>query len=154
MTACTSPARTSSSTHRTISAQLTITSKSSITSIDDPLSATDGSANTALETHAEELLGFHGELHRQLAKDLLAESVDDHRHGILRRDAPLPTIEELVLADLRGRGLMFDLGGAVGDLEIREGMGAALVAEQQGVTPRVVPRAGRALQDLHQPTVG
>src|SRR3989441_3311737 len=136
MTACTSPARTSRSSPRRISVRLTLACRSSITSIADPLLATDGSANTALETHAEELLGFHGELHRQLAKDLLAETVDDHRHGILGRDAPLPTIEELVLADLRGRGLMLDLGGAVGDLEIWGGMGRGLVAEQQGATLR------------------
>src|SRR5439155_868565 len=100
MTACTSPACTSRSSPRRISAPLTLACRSSITSIADPLLAADGSANAALETHAEELLGFHGELHRQFAKDLLAETVDDHRHGILGRDAPLPTIEELVLADL------------------------------------------------------
>src|SRR5713101_9095147 len=85
MTACTSPACTSRSSPRRISVPLTLACRSSITSIDDPLLATDGSANTALETHAQELLGFHGELHRQLAKDLLAETVDDLRHGILGR---------------------------------------------------------------------
>src|SRR5713226_8361895 len=105
MTACTSPACTSRSSPRRISAPLTLACRSSITSIDDPLLAADGSANTALETHAQELLGFHGELHRQFAKDPLAETVDDHRHGVLGRDAPLPTIEELVLTDPRGRGL-------------------------------------------------
>src|SRR5881397_1793079 len=58
------------------------------------------SADAALQAHAQQLLGLHRELHGQLAENFLAESVDDHVHGVFQRDAARLAIEELVLADL------------------------------------------------------
>jgi len=45
-----------------------------------------------------------------------------------RRDAALVAVENLILADLGGRGLVLDAGGRIADLDIREGMRAAAVA--------------------------
>ena len=42
------------------------------------LAVLDGSAHRTLETDAEQFLRLHGELHRQLIKNLFAEAVDDH----------------------------------------------------------------------------
>jgi|SRR5687768_1959268 len=39
-------------------------------------------ADAAFETHAQELLRFHGKFHRQLAKYLLAEAIDDQSDGV------------------------------------------------------------------------
>src|SRR5258707_8373783 len=63
------------------------------------------SADTAFEAHRQQLLRLDGELHRQLLQDFLAKSVDDQRQRILVLDAALAAIEQLVLADLRGRRL-------------------------------------------------
>src|SRR5690606_30937051 len=41
----------------------------------------------AFEGDLEELLGFDGELHRQLAEHVLAEAVHDHVRGVLFGDA-------------------------------------------------------------------
>ena len=49
---------------------------------------------------------------------------------------------------------MLYLRRAVHNFEIGKGMGAALIAQQQRVTLRVVARAGSALHDLHQTPVG
>src|SRR5438132_623480 len=37
-----------------------------------------------LQAHPQQLLRLDGELHRQLAEDLLAEAVDDHADRVLR----------------------------------------------------------------------
>src|ERR671919_2984087 len=96
-----------------------------------PLSSKMALADTALEAHAQKLLRLHGKLHRQFAKDLLTEAVDDHRYRILRRNAALPAVKKLILADLRGRGLVLHLRQVVHYLKIRKGMGATLIAQKQ-----------------------
>src|SRR6185437_14181768 len=58
--------------------------------------------DAAFEADAQELLRFHGELHGQLAEDALAETIDNHRDGILGLEAALAQIEELIFADLGG----------------------------------------------------
>ncbi len=70
-------------------------------------------------------------------------------------EAALPAVEQLVLADLRGRRLVLDLRGRVLHLDVGEGVRAALVAEQQRVALRVVARAGRADRSIFtRPAVG
>ena len=49
---------------------------------------------------------------------------------------------------------MLHLRGVVLHLDVGEGVGAALVAQQQRVALRVVPGPGRPLEDLHQPAIG
>src|SRR5688572_33026805 len=87
--------------------------------------------DAALEADIQQLLRLHCEFHGELAENLFAESIDDHRDGSLRGDATLLAVEELILADLRGRSLVFHLSRGVFDLYIRESMGAAFVAHQQ-----------------------
>jgi hypothetical protein len=56
-------------------------------------------SDAAFEAHAEQLLRLDRELHRELLEYLLAESADDHRHGVLGGEAALAALEELLLAD-------------------------------------------------------
>src|SRR5690606_14305244 len=111
-------------------------------------------ADGAFEADFQELLGFHGEFHRKLAEDLLAEAVDDHRHRVLLADAAAAAIEQLVLADLGGRGLVLDGGGRMPDLDVGEGVRATLLADQQRVALGMVARALGAAVDLDQAAVG
>src|ERR687892_804573 len=101
-------------------------------------------ADTPLQTDAEQLLGLHGEFHRQLAKYLLTKTVNDHVHGIFRGNAPLPTIKELILADLGCRRFVLHLRGRVQYLEIRKRVSAAFITEKQRVALRVIARPGCA----------
>src|SRR5690606_6983398 len=66
----------------------------------------------------------------------------------------LAAVEELVVADLRGRGLVLDLGRVVLDLDVGERVRAALGADEQRVALRVVARTGGGPQHLHQAPVG
>src|SRR5437764_9302036 len=85
------------------------------------------SADTALEAHRQQLLRLDGELHRQLLQHFLAKTVDDQRQRILIREAALAAVEQLVLADLRGRRLVLDLGRRIAHLDVGHGMGAAAI---------------------------
>src|SRR6185503_7712100 len=73
---------------------------------------------------------------------------------VLGRESPLPTVKHLVLADLRGRRLVLDTSGAVLDLQVRERVRAALIANEQRVALRVVARTTRALGDLDEASIG
>ena len=113
-----------------------------------------GLADRAFQGHAQERLGLHRELHRQLLEDVLAEAVDDHAHRVLLGDTAALAVEELVLADLGGGRLVLHGGGAVADLLVGEGVGTALVADQQGVALGEVARPLGPRADLHQAPVG
>src|SRR3989454_4253930 len=116
---------------------------------------TGASAHRALEVqaHREKLLRLHGELHREVQEDLLAEPVHDHVRRVLRREPALLAVEQLVVPDFRGRRLVLELGGGLVHLDVRERVRAALVADQEGVALGVVPGVHRALVDLHPPAV-
>src|SRR3954447_9023425 len=51
--------------------------------------------NRSFERHAQQLLRFHRELHRELSKNFLAEPVHDHVHGVFQGDAAGLAIKEL-----------------------------------------------------------
>src|SRR3989475_6413829 len=108
------------------------------------------SAHRALEVqaHREELLGLHGELHREVQEDLLAEAVHDHVRRVLRSEPALLAVEQLVVPNLRGRRLVLELGGGLVHLDIGERVRPALVAEKEGVALGVVPRVHGSLVDL------
>jgi hypothetical protein len=72
----------------------------------------------------------------------LAEAADDQRRGLLRVDAALLAVEQALLGDARGGGLVFDHGVAARHVDVGEGVGAAVGADQQRVALRVVARAG------------
>src|SRR5690606_34175181 len=119
-----------------------------------PGPAAGSSSDRALQAHFQQLLGLDRELHRQLAEDLLAEAVDDQRDRVLLGDAAAAAVEQLVLADLGGGGLVLDRGAGVPHLDVGEGVGAALLADQQAVALGVVARAFGIAVDLHQAAVG
>src|SRR5690606_9415447 len=98
------------------------------------------SADAAFERDFQQLLGLHRELHGQLAEDLLAEAVDDQRDRVLLGDAAAAAVEQLVLADLGGGGLVLDRGAGIPHLDVGEGVGTALLADQQAVALGVVAR--------------
>src|SRR5690606_11485367 len=159
MMACTSPGFTSRVSPLRISRPLTDAWRFSIFSIvrDSGLGTRDSegrSSDGAFQRYFQELLGFDGEFHRQLAEHLLAGAVDDHRDRVLLADAAATAIEQLVVADLGGRCLVLDGGRRVPDLDVGEGMGAALLADQHRVALGVVARALGAAVDLDQAAVG
>src|SRR5688572_24783176 len=100
MIACTSPASIERVTPRRISFPSIPPRRSLISSSAIRLS------DASFQRDSQQLLRFHGELHRKLAEDLAAEAVDDHRDRVFRRDSTLRTVEELVFTDLRRRSLM------------------------------------------------
>src|ERR1035438_2993567 len=99
------------------------------------------SSNTSFRFERKQLGGFDGELHGELPEDVLAEAVDDHADGFLGGDAPLLEVEELLLADLAGGGLVLHLGATVLHLDIGEGAGAAGLTNEHGIALAEVPGA-------------
>src|SRR6266705_1124277 len=153
MIACTSPSFTARSTPRRISRPSTLAwrfliSSNTLSVIRSPLS------DAAFEADPQQALSLNREFHRQLLEDFLAEAVDDHRHRVFGRQAPLLRIEDLVLADLRRGRLVLHDRGAVAHVDIGERVRAAPVPDEHRVALRVVPRALGALEDLHQAAVG
>jgi hypothetical protein len=63
-------------------------------------------------------------------------------------------IEELIFADLAGAGFVLGPAGGVAHLDVRHRVRAAFVAQQQAVALRVIPRVGRAFENLHQAAIG
>src|SRR5690606_6492642 len=110
-------------------------------------------ADRALEADVQQILRLDRELHRQLLEDLAAESVDDHIDRVFLGEAALPTVEELVFADLGGRRLVLDARRALPRLDIRERTRAAAIAEQQRIALRVVPCAFRGRHDPDEPAI-
>src|SRR4051812_40975032 len=110
-------------------------------------------SDASLQRDAQQLLRFDRELHWQLAEDFPAEPADDQVDRVLGREAALATVKDLILSDLRRRRFVLYFGGRVFDLEVRKGVGPALVADEQRVALRVVARAPRLFGDLDQPAI-
>src|SRR3970040_425972 len=89
-------------------------------------------ASGPFQTHLQQLRGLHRELEWQLLEHAPAKAVDDHLLGVLLRDAALPAVEELVIADLGGGGLVLHAGRRVAHLDVGHGVRAPLIADQQG----------------------
>ena len=96
------------------------------------------SAHGAFEGDAEQLAGFGGELHGQFLEHVLGIAVDDEAHGLLGGNAALVAVEQLVLGDLAGGGLVLEDGGGVLHVDVGEGVGAAVAAQEQRVARGVV----------------
>src|SRR3954447_9772967 len=110
MMACTSPGFTVRAMPRRISFSPAFARRSLISSISTPKSEICAAArrplpDAAFQAHAQQLLRFHGELHRELLEHFLTEAVHDHRDRVFRVEAALLQVEDLVLADLRRGGL-------------------------------------------------
>jgi hypothetical protein len=54
-------------------------------------------AYAAFEADIDQLLGFHGEFHRQLLDHVTDEAIDDQRDGFLFGNATLHDVELLIL---------------------------------------------------------
>src|SRR3990172_1770590 len=146
MMACTSPRSIERSMPRRISRPPQRTCRRS--------TQRSGSANTALQRDAQQFLRLDGEFHRQLPEDLPAEPAHNQVDRLVCGQPALAAVEELVVANLRRRRLVLDASGRVPDLEIREGVRAAPVAEEQRVALRVVARPDRALRNPYEPAIG
>src|SRR5438093_5291622 len=110
-------------------------------------------SNAPFQTHAQQLTGFDGKLHRKLLKHLLAEPVDDGGNRVFNGKPSLLAIEDLILAYF-GRGrFVLDLGCRVLDFEIRKRVRTALVADQQRIALRVVTRVGGASEHLYHAAI-
>src|SRR5690606_20735305 len=88
----------------------------------------------AFEAEFQQFLRFHRKLHRQLIEHFLAEAVDERGDGLFGVDAAAAQIKQVVFADARGAGLVFDDGTGLARFDIREGVRAALRADQQRIT--------------------
>ena len=82
------------------------------------------SAHAAFETHAEQFLGFDGELHGEFLEHVLGVAVDDEADSTLGRDATLLTVEELFLGYLAGCGFVFENGIRVVSFNIWPNVGS------------------------------
>src|ERR1035438_758337 len=142
MMACTSPALMDRSMPLRISRPATLACRFLISS-NDIVSLSDAS----FETDSKQLLGFHGELHGQLAEDLFAEAVHDHGDRVFGGNAALPAIENLVFADLRSGCLVLHLRRRILHFEVGERVRAALIAQQHGIALRIVARVGVCLRE-------
>src|SRR5690606_31155045 len=78
----------------------------------------------------------------------------DQRDRVLLGDAAAAAVEQLVIADLGGGGLVLDGRIGVLHLDVGEGVGPALLADQQAVALGVVARAVGIAVDLDQAAVG
>src|ERR1700730_2971013 len=119
-----------------------------------PASGTPKSSDAALQADAQQLLRLDRKFHRQLAEHSLAKAVHDHRNSILSFQAALAEVEELVLTDLGGRSFVLHARRRVLHLDVREGMGAALITDEKRVALGVVACSPGVLQYLHLPSVG
>src|ERR1043166_6676631 len=79
----------------------------------------------ALKLQAQQSLGLDRKLHRQLQKHILAEAIDNQRHGVFLRDAALLQIEKLFFTDFRRRRFVLDTRAVVHHFDIRERVRAA-----------------------------
>ena len=87
--------------------------------------------HAAFETHTKELLGLNGKLHRELIDDILGIAIDDEVDGVFGGDAALVAIEELVFTDFRGRGFVLHNGVVVVNVDVRERVRSAFIAQQE-----------------------
>src|SRR5215470_12002378 len=87
------------------------------------------SANRALHLQLDQPVELDRVLHRQLLGDRLDEAVDDHLRGLLLVEAAALEVEELLVADLRDRRLMADVGVVLADPDRRVGVRARVLVE-------------------------
>src|SRR5690606_12238664 len=110
--------------------------------------------NGTFKADFQKLAGFDRKLHGQLFEHFLTEAVHNHGNRLLRVDAALTAQEHLLVADLGGGGFVFHDGRFVLAFDVREGVGATAVADQQRVALGKVARTFRTRAEFHQPAVG
>ena len=85
---------------------------------------------------------------------LLGIAIDDETDGLLRGDAALVAVEELVFADFAGRCLMLEDGRVVMHIHIGEGMGTAVGAKEQRVARRIIAGIVGCCGSSYQSAIG
>src|SRR3954469_16054277 len=93
-------------------------------------SGTVALANRALHLELDQAVHLDRVLHRQLLDDRLDEAVDDQLRGLLLGNAVRLEVEELLVADLRDRGLVADVDVVLGDSDGGVGVRARGLVEQ------------------------
>ena len=111
-------------------------------------------SDSAFEGNAEKFLGFNGKLHRQFVEHFFGVAVDDEADGVLSLNAALVAVKELVLTDFGSGSFVLHDGSLVVDIHVGEGVGAALVAQQQRVALAIVACAISFLAHSHKASVG
>ncbi|MNI37047.1 hypothetical protein D3C73_911200 [compost metagenome] len=86
--------------------------------------------------------------------DILDEAVDDQCDRLFFRNAALHGVELLVVGNLRGGRLVFDLCRLVLHLDVRHGMRTALVADEERIAVGEVARVLGTAVDRHLTTIG
>src|SRR6516225_5922611 len=100
-------------------------------------------SNRTFERDRDQLLRFHREFHRQLLQHVLHKAVDDQPNRFFLGEAALRAIEQHVLGYLRGGRFVLEQRRGILRFHVRNGVGAAFVADQKRVAGGVVARAGR-----------
>jgi hypothetical protein len=75
------------------------------------------SAHASLQLETHQLVNLGRKLERQLVKHVPAEPTNNHAHSLLSLNPPLLEVEQLVLPDFRGTGLVLNTGGRILDLQ-------------------------------------
>src|SRR5262245_53167051 len=91
------------------------------------------SANTPLHLELDQPVELDRVLERQLLRDRLDEAADDHRGRLFLAHAAAHEIKKLLLADLRDARLVADVGRALLDLDVRIGVRARGLVDEQRV---------------------
>src|SRR5690606_4042674 len=95
--------------------------------------------NTSFKANSQEFLSFYCEFHWKMVQYFPAVAVYDQAHCFLGANTTLVAVKYLVFPDLRGGGLVLDLSRLILHLDVGKGMGAAFIADQQGIALRVIP---------------
>src|SRR5438105_2972435 len=111
-------------------------------------------ANGALHLQGDQPIHFDGVVHRQRLDDRLDEAVHDHRGAFGLGETAAHEIEELLLADLRDRGLVTDGHIVLVNLHVGVGVAARGLVEDERIAPDRALGAVRPGIDLHHTAVG
>src|SRR6185436_16062310 len=115
--------------------------------------STWSSANRAFHLELDQPVHLNGVLERELLGDRLDEAGDDHRRRLVLGNPAAHQIEELLVADLRDRRLVTDVDLVLVDLDVRVGVGARVLVEDQRVAHDLRLRALRALRNLEEAAI-
>mmetsp|Transcript_11554 Transcript_11554/g.32417 ORF Transcript_11554/g.32417 Transcript_11554/m.32417 type:complete len:548 (+) Transcript_11554:2714-4357(+) len=112
-----------------------------------------GLSHRALELQTHELVHLCRKLQWQLVEHLPTEPRDDHSHRLLRADAALLEVEELILANLGRGSFMLDLRRRVPHLDVRIRIGRSRVSYEHGIALGEIPGTLCGWLHLYEPPV-
>src|SRR5919202_3257833 len=110
-------------------------------------------ADGAFHLELDQAVHLDRVLQWKLLRDRLDEAGHDHRRRLRLGEAARHQVEELLLADLRDRRLVPDIDVVLVDADVRVGVGARLLVEDQRVAHDLRLRAVGALRHLEEAAV-